>query len=97
MVGRNGSFYTSKDKGLTWLRPQNLPSELLNRNWQSIAFDKSQRGIAVGDNGAIAFTDDAGASWVKIEAGISERLATVRINGDEVIVFSSQKIYGVYF
>jgi photosystem II stability/assembly factor-like uncharacterized protein len=98
VVGRKGSFYLSIDQGRTWQRPRDLPQSLLSHDWNSIAFaDDAKQGVAVGENGAMAATSDGGTNWLEVRTDIKERLKTVRINGQRVIVLGSDNIYKIIF
>ena len=95
-VGR-GSFYRSLDQGKTWQRFENLPQEFSNRYWTSIDFADTQRGMAVGDNGAIAITTDGGKTWIEYTSDIKESLAKIRLRNKSGIILGSKKVYSIDF
>jgi photosystem II stability/assembly factor-like uncharacterized protein len=92
-VGSKGGFHRSLDGGITWERPANLPTNLLNRYWWDIAFENSNLGLAIGDHGAFAVTHDGGATWVEKDIGTSDNLGIIRHNGPVGLVLGQQNVY----
>jgi hypothetical protein len=45
----------------------------------------------------MAATSDGGTNWLEVRTDIKERLKTVRINGQRVIVLGSDNIYKIIF
>jgi photosystem II stability/assembly factor-like uncharacterized protein len=92
-VGNKGSFYRSSDQGKTWQKPENLPQDFLKQSWHSINFADAMRGMAVGENGAIAITDNGGITWSYYDSQIKENLDKVILKGRTAIILGSKTIY----
>jgi photosystem II stability/assembly factor-like uncharacterized protein len=97
VVGRKGSFYYSADLGRTWQRPANLLQSVSNQDWNSIDFDNTKRGIAVGNKGAVAVTYDGGITWNEIKTDIIDDLRKIRLNGETGLIIGVQNIYRFSF
>lgn len=91
-VGHSG-FYRSEDQGKTWQKLDKLPIEIAGHRWESIDFNNAQKGMAVGERGAMAITNDGGLTWSERENGIEEDLGKVRLGVDTGIVIGSKKVY----
>jgi photosystem II stability/assembly factor-like uncharacterized protein len=101
--GDKGHFYYSEDQGLTWQRPKDFPTQLLNYDWNDIKFADSKRGIAVGTNGKVAITKDGGDSWKEINAEVpvfvnqSDKLIWTSFNGENGMVLGTGYNYRFFF
>lgn len=92
-VGRNGNFFYSIDEGTTWNRPENFPDVLKYSSWNSIGFADRQTGVAVGDKGSIALTQDGGTSWRLIESKTNENFSRIYLNQNMGLIVGSDNLY----
>ncbi len=71
-VGERGGFMTSVD-GKLWNRPR----PFTDRTLYGVSFGDATTGVAVGEGGFIASTDDAGATWRAAKPPVTEDLRGV--------------------
>jgi photosystem II stability/assembly factor-like uncharacterized protein len=91
-VSRSGNFYRSLDKGKSWRR-LDVPQSLLQRQWWSIDFADANRGLAVGNGGAVALTEDGGKTWSEITTPIQDNLMEVRLRDGSGLILGSRNVY----
>ncbi|MEO8597225.1 MAG: YCF48-related protein [Candidatus Solibacter sp.] len=75
-----GLLLVTKDEGATWLQ-RKIPSD--TATLRAVSFHDINRGLTVGDGGAIFATEDAGATWQKRESGTKENLTDIQMIGEE--------------
>lgn len=97
VVGYEGSFLKSIDKGESWEDVKGLPNELFNRRWKSISFGKAGNGLAVSEEGIIAYTSDNGITWEKLPKEFDEPLRKVDVYAKAGIILGANNIYRVDF
>ncbi len=76
-AGGNGSLYSTKNGGRSWLRhgtTSNLPLT-------DIKFADDRRGFAVGGNGTVLETVDGGATWTGVTRLTPHRLERLFLSG----------------
>ena len=102
VVGRDGCFFRSSDRGDSWVRPANISSGMSKQNWWDLDFVDSRRGVAVGDEGACVSTFDGGNTWLECGSDskegmieIKDNLSKIRFNGNTGLVKGSLNIYEI--
>jgi photosystem II stability/assembly factor-like uncharacterized protein len=74
-----GLMLVTNDEGATWSQ-RKIPS---TGGLRAVAFLDVNRGLTVGDGGAILATDDAGRSWQPRTSGTKEVLTDIQMVGEE--------------
>lgn len=69
----------TNDEGATWAQRKIANAAAL----RALAFLDVNRGLTVGDRGAILATDDAGHTWKARESGTTENLTDIQMVGEE--------------
>lgn len=92
-VGHGGGFYRSTDQGNSWQRPANFPPSLAKRTWWDIGFIDSRLGLAVGDHGAFAATNDGGNTWADAPVNVDDHLRGIRLFGRGGLVRGALNVY----
>lgn len=88
-VGLNSVMY-SIDLGDSWQQGQGFDG---NRELNSIAWsDDRSLAVVVGNGGSLGFSVDGGRNWEFIPV-LDEDLATVRINGSDIVVLGESHIF----
>lgn len=93
IVGNKGTFLHSEDGGNTW--NQIVQPDITDKSWESVGFNSNGVGIAVGLNGALAFTYNYGKSWHLQTPAIDEDLRVVRLYGSSAIVLGAIRLYSI--
>lgn len=95
IVGSKGTFLNSHDLGDSWEKPQVDPSQSDQKAWNSIAFSDKKIGVAVGDGGIFAFSEN-GQDWrVQRTREINEDLYDVQIAGSHIVMQGKENIYRI--
>ena len=76
----------TNDNGETWVVKQAVTSA------NAISFS-SNIGYIVGDNGYVLQTIDSGATWSQVNIGSSEKLNSVSVFADKVLITSDKKLF----
>ena len=74
-----GLLLVTNDEGATWAQRKITGSGAL----RAVAFLDVNRGVAVGDGGAILATQDAGRTWKARESGTTENLTDIQMVGEQ--------------
>lgn len=80
IVGRNGLIAKSTDRILTWSKQYPVTTQL-----NDIIFCNHTTGFAVGNNGTILRTIDAGINWTPMNSGITVNLNAIAATGTDNI------------
>lgn len=96
LVSELGDFLRSDDEGRTWYKPKDLSADFGRCQWESIDISKSEFGVAVSEDGCIAYTND-GKNWEKINTSIKDHLRNVVTQGPRGLILSAQNIYEISF
>ena len=91
-TGEDGFLRSSKNLGDTWEITPTENSKDPDLSWTSISFDKTGLGVAVGSNGNIASTPDAGISWEFHKLGLAWNLWTVRVQSPYVAILDQSRL-----
>jgi photosystem II stability/assembly factor-like uncharacterized protein len=76
---QQAALLVTSDEGATWAqRKISAPGAL-----RAVAFADINRGLTVGDGGAILATDDGGRTWTKRESGTTENLTDIQMVGEQ--------------
>lgn len=95
LVGRNGVFQHSDNRGRTWQQAEPPKGETRSMNWWAITFSSNGTGLAVGDGGLLAITLNNGKTWQLQETGIQDDLRVVRLRGPHAIILGAKKAYSI--
>jgi photosystem II stability/assembly factor-like uncharacterized protein len=91
-VGERGFVLFSDDQGRSWTaRPT-----AVTRTLTGVAFRDAKMGIAVGHGGSIVRTEDAGATWSRVEVeetGTDSLLDVQHLDGDHFIAYGAFGLY----
>jgi len=74
-----GLLLVTKDEGATWAQRKIATGSGL----RAVAFQDVNRGLAVGNRGAIFATADAGRTWTPRPSGTTENLTDIQLVGNE--------------
>jgi hypothetical protein len=97
LVGGSGEFFKSEDFGLTWQKSLNISNLIYNYEWWSIDFDQNGNGLAVSEDGIIAFTTDNDNKWDIMPQIIKDPLRSVSVNDTVGIILGENEIYQIKF
>jgi photosystem II stability/assembly factor-like uncharacterized protein len=97
IVNQKGEFWTSKDNGLTWRTPENIPDFVKSEKWWSVSFNSLGNGVATSEKGNILYTKDNGLNWIKIEVNKDEPLRFVSLEKNFGVILGSKNIYRIDF
>jgi photosystem II stability/assembly factor-like uncharacterized protein len=75
-----GLLLVTTDEGATWAQRKMLANA---GAYRAVAFLDANRGLAVGDGGAILATEDAGRTWTKRISGTTENLTDIQMIAEE--------------
>lgn len=95
IVGNNGSFEHSDDRGRTWQHMRTFDVNANNTNWWDVAFNQAGAGIAVGESGLLAATLDSGKTWKMLDSNIRDHLRAVYLQDNYAIILGEKNIYTV--
>lgn len=87
-----GVFLRSSNRGETWSEFE-LPEGLKALEWWSVAFDDHSNGIAVSEQGVVAYTTDLGQSWSRYSVRFDEHLRSVVIQNGIGVVLGETQVY----
>lgn len=95
IVGNTGTLLCSRDLGESWAKP-NIDLENASQvNWNSIAFSDKGVGIAVGNGGLFAISEN-GQDWrITKPERIDEDLYDIQIRGSFVAVRGKENLYSI--
>ncbi|HMS08141.1 MAG TPA: YCF48-related protein [Pyrinomonadaceae bacterium] len=95
IVGNTGTLLCSRDLGESWAKP-NIDLENASQvNWNSIAFSDKGVGIAVGNGGLFAISEN-GQDWrITKPERIDEDLYDIQIRGSYVAVRGKENLYSI--
>jgi photosystem II stability/assembly factor-like uncharacterized protein len=88
ICGFNGSIFHTTNGGDTWVRMRNGNDLTIPRyHLESLMFTDTQHGYAVGEQGAVIYTDDGGHHWSEFDRFTSENLNSITrcTNGDLLV------------
>ena len=74
-----GLLLVTGDDGATWAQRKIVDAGAL----RAVAFLDVNRGVTVGDHGAILATDDAGRTWKTRQSGTTENLTDIQMAGEQ--------------
>ena len=84
LLGYNGVFYKTLDGGKNWKKNENINHFLKGKHrFRKMAYFDAFRLMVVGDEGIVAYSNDAGDSWMRVKTETTENLynlETVRKN-----------------
>jgi photosystem II stability/assembly factor-like uncharacterized protein len=92
-VGERGFALVSDDSAKTW-QARETP---VTRTLTGVAFQDAKVGVAVGHNGSLVRTEDAGETWSHIpleETGSDSLLGVAHLGGEH---FAAYGAFGLYF
>jgi photosystem II stability/assembly factor-like uncharacterized protein len=75
-----GLLLVTKDEGATWAQ-RKIPTK--DGILRAVAFQDLNKGVTVGDGGAIFTTNDAGVTWEARQSGTTENLTDIQMVGEE--------------
>ena len=91
-VGERGFALYSDDEGGAWT----ARATPVTRTLTGVAFKDAKTGVAVGHGGSVVRTEDAGASWARVEvedAGTDSLLDVQHLGGDHFIAYGAFGLY----
>lgn len=97
LLGSDGNFLKSTDKGATWQDVASASRELFNHEWWSIDIGKTGNGLAVSEDGTVLFTTDGGSHWKRHSQRIADNLRKAAVCEDVGIILGSQSVFKVDF
>jgi photosystem II stability/assembly factor-like uncharacterized protein len=97
LVGTDLAFLKSENYGLTWQAVDNFPPSIAAHKWSAISIGRTGNGLAVSEDGRIAYSLDNGRSWEILSNQFDESLREVQVERDVGIILGSHNIYRVSF
>lgn len=95
LVGGHGMFQSSQDNGQTWNQTTSFTKGFSDSKWNSIAFNGIRQGIAVGENGLVAYTDNDSQGWRIQPKFTSEHLRHVVLQDSLAVISGENNLYFV--
>ena len=95
IVGNAGTFLYSRDLGDSWTKPEIDIAKASQVDWKSIAFGDNGVGVAVGNGGLFAISEN-GQDWrITKSEKINEDLYDVVIRGSYIAVRGKENFYSI--
>lgn len=98
MCGYNGSIYHTRSAGRDWDKKRNGNDFTKPRyHLRDILFTDDMNGYAVGENGAVIYTDDGGDHWMEFDRFTTQHLNKITLcpNGSLLVCGDGGALYRV--
>lgn len=97
LIGDDVNLLKSEDSGANWKKVGDFPTTLQGHRWSAISIGKTGNGLAVSEDGRIAYSLDNGNTWEAYPNQFEESFREVQIYQNIGVILGSGSIYKVDF
>lgn len=97
LIGDDVNLLKSENSGANWQKVGDFPTTLQGHRWSAISIGKTGNGLAVSDDGRIAYSLDNGKTWEAFPHQFEESFREVQIYQNVGVILGSGSIFKVDF